>query len=129
MLAVDTNVVVRLLVKDEPTQSRRAASLFERESIFLPQTVLLETEWVLRYAYERTRLDIGRALRALVGLPNVTVEGEAEVANALASFDAGLDFADALHLASSSRAERFATLDKTLIKRAKGRSATALVAA
>ena len=52
MIAVDTNVLVRLLTGDDPAQTRRAADLFAQESILIPKTVLLETEWVLRYRYE-----------------------------------------------------------------------------
>lgn len=51
MVAVDTNVLVRLLVNDDARQARRARALFEREEIFISPTVLLESEWVLRSAY------------------------------------------------------------------------------
>jgi len=52
MIAVDTNVLVRLLTGDDPAQTQRAVELFAQESILIPKTVLLETEWVLRYRYE-----------------------------------------------------------------------------
>ena len=52
MIAVDTNVLVRLLTGDDPAQTQRAVELFAQESILIPKTVLLETEWVLRYSYE-----------------------------------------------------------------------------
>lgn len=51
MLAVDTNIVVRLLVADDPVQSQIAAGLFRQHPIFIALTVLLETEWVLRSSY------------------------------------------------------------------------------
>jgi predicted nucleic acid-binding protein len=57
-------------------------------------------------------------LRKLVGLPNIVLEQPLEVAEALDGFEQGLDFADALHLAGSRRAGRFATFDQKLIKRA-----------
>ena len=47
MHAVDTNVVVRLLVGDDDAQSKRAASLFRTESILISTSVALETEWAL----------------------------------------------------------------------------------
>jgi len=53
MLAVDTNLLVRIVANDDPEQVRRATSLFETERIFVPKTVLLETEWVLRYPRSR----------------------------------------------------------------------------
>ena len=47
MVAVDTNVLVRLLTGDEPAQSARARAIFERETVLLAKTVILESEWVL----------------------------------------------------------------------------------
>jgi predicted nucleic-acid-binding protein len=118
MLAIDTNLLVRIVANDEPEQVRRAAALFEAEQIFVPKTVLLETEWVLRYAYKLESSAIAHALRAIAGLSNVTLENPAELALALGWFESGLDFADALHLASSLRAGRFATFDTKFAKRA-----------
>ena len=118
MVAVDTNVVVRLLTADDPDQTRRAAALFAAESIFLAKSVLLETEWVLRHCYRLERPALLRSLRLLSGLPGVIVESAAEVATALAAFESGLDFADALHLAASRHVGRFATFDEKLVRRA-----------
>lgn len=118
MLAVDTNLVVRLLANDDAEQTRRAAALFASERIFISKTVLLESEWVLRFSYELPQKVILQALRNIVGLPNVMVEQQREIAEALDGFEQGLDFAVALHLAGSRRAGRFATFDKKLIKRA-----------
>lgn len=118
MLAVDTNLIVRLLTNDDTAQTRRAAELFAREQIYLSKTVLLESEWVLRFSYELPPNVILQALRKLVGLPNVVLEQQREVAEALDGFEQGLDFADGLHLAGSRRAGRFATFDRKLIKRA-----------
>ena len=78
--------------------------------------MLLESEWVLRFSYELSPKVIFQALRNILGLPNVTVEQPSEIAEALDGFERGLDFADALHLAGSRRAGRFASFDKTLIK-------------
>lgn len=118
MLAVDTNLVVRLLANDDAAQARRAAVLFASDQIFISKTVLLESEWVLRFSYELPPKVILQALRNIIGLPNVMVEQPREIAEALEGFERGLDFADALHLASSRRAGKFATFDKKLIKRA-----------
>ncbi len=116
MIAVDTNVIVRLLTGDEPRQTARARRLFNIETIFLPKTVLLESEWVLRRLYRLDRSAIVRALDALISLPNVRCEDEPVVQQALAWSLGGLDFADALHLAASRTAERFTTFDRALIK-------------
>ena len=119
MLAVDTNVVVRLVTNDNPAQAKRAAAAFASGDIFVAKSVLLETEWVLRFSYRLDRESILRGLRGILGLPNLTAEDGLRVAQALIWYEAGLDFADALHLASSSEAQRFGTLDNALVKRAR----------
>ena len=119
MIAVDTDVVVRLVTNDDPVQARRAARVFEAEDVLLPKTVLLETEWVLRYSYGLARPNILGALRGLLGLARVTVEDSASVARALKWYERGLDLADALHLASSRPARSFVTFDRNLVRRAK----------
>ena len=48
MASIDTNVLVRFLTSDDPGQYAKARTLFEREAIFISDTVILETEWVLR---------------------------------------------------------------------------------
>jgi predicted nucleic-acid-binding protein len=118
VIAVDTNVVVRLLTNDNPVQAERAAALFDRETIFLPKAVLLEAEWVLRYSYELAPQIVLDAFRRLLGLPNDTAEDASAVARALAWYEAGMDFADGLHLASARDATPFATFDTRLAKRA-----------
>ena len=53
MRAIDTNVLVRALVQDDPAQSQRALALLKDHPAYVPVTVVLELEWVLRsrYAY------------------------------------------------------------------------------
>lgn len=119
MIAVDTNLLVRLLTSDDPGQVRRAARIMESDDIFIPKTVMLETEWVLRHAYGIKKINIIKGFQRLLGLRNVEVEDPDTVLKAISWYDSGLDFADALHLASSKRAEKFATFDSALIKKAR----------
>jgi len=119
MIAVDTNLLVRLLTSDDPSQARRAAKIMESDDIFIPKTVMLETEWVLRHAYGIKKINIIKGFQRLLGLRNVEVEDPDTVLKAISWYDSGLDFADALHLASSKRAEKFATFDSALIKKAR----------
>lgn len=114
MIAVDTNIVVRLLVNDDPGQARRAARLFTGNTVFVPKSVILETEWVLRGAYRLERAEVNAALRKFLALERLTIEDEEVVLEALESHTAGLDFADALHLSSCSRSEKFYTYDVRL---------------
>ncbi|MBU2601061.1 MAG: type II toxin-antitoxin system VapC family toxin [Actinobacteria bacterium] len=118
MIAVDTNVLVRLLVGDDEDQATRAAALFEGNEIHICKTVLLETEWVLRFSYELDGAAILRALRGLAGLPQVTIEDGPAVAESLDLLEAGMDLADALHVTSGRGAAQFATFDKRLQRRA-----------
>ena len=114
MLAVDTNVVVRFLVRDDTRQTARADELFRENRIWIPQTVLLETEWVLRSVYRLDPRRIEEVIRGLGGVPTVVFEDDEDVAHALDWFAAGMDFADALHLASIGPASEFVTFDRKL---------------
>ncbi len=120
MVAVDTNVVVRLLTGDEQRQYTKAVALFENHEVFLPDSVVLETEWVLRYAYEFSGAEICTAFRKLFGLTNVHLSDPARMARAIAWHEQGLDFADALHLAQAEPCERFFTFDAKFIRKSRG---------
>ncbi|MBK6617096.1 MAG: hypothetical protein IPG31_01600 [Nitrosomonas sp.] len=52
MIAIDTDVVVRLLTRDDAAQYEKAYQLFEKQNVFIGDTVILETEWVLRFAFK-----------------------------------------------------------------------------
>jgi predicted nucleic-acid-binding protein len=123
MLAIDTNVVVRFLTADHPQQSAKAKELFERETLYVALTVLLETEWVLRsaYGFEPTRLIV--ALRAFAGLRNVVVQDAPSLAKALDWAERGMDFADALHLAQAGDCDGFVSFDGRLVRAARRASA------
>lgn len=118
MVAVDTNVIVRLLIGDEPRQSARSRAIFATGSVRIAKTVMLETAWVLAHAYDKDRATVAKALRAVAGLPRVEIEDARTVALALDWVDRGLDFADALHVASRGEARGFLTFDRTLVRRA-----------
>jgi predicted nucleic-acid-binding protein len=118
VIALDTNVLVRIFTRDDPAQAEVAAGVLRREPCLVPKTVLLETEWVLRYTYELEPETILEAFSRLLGFRGVEVEDRAAVLRALRWYRQGLDFADALHLASSGDAESFATFDRTLSSQA-----------
>ncbi|MCT7982087.1 type II toxin-antitoxin system VapC family toxin [Laspinema sp. A4] len=120
MIAVDTNIVVRLLTQDDEVQYQKSLQIFQNPEIFIPDTVILETEWVLRFAYQFTPLQVCSALRKLLGLPNIYLTYSMVVHQALLWHETGLDFADAFHLAQSQDCENFYTFDEKLIKNARG---------
>jgi predicted nucleic-acid-binding protein len=117
MVAVDTNIIVRLLTEDDQVQFKKSLSLFERNEIFIPDTVILETEWVLRYAYEFDAEAIQQGFIKLFGLENVQLAEPMQIAQALEWYASGLDFADALHLAKSQHLSHLYTFDKAFINK------------
>ncbi|XUY26970.1 type II toxin-antitoxin system VapC family toxin [Agrobacterium sp. rho-8.1] len=118
MIAIDTNIVVRYLTGDHPEQSPRARSIIDGQSVFVTVTVLLESEWVLRSAYNYSRTETVHALRAFCGLPTVSTEDADAVAIALDLSQKGVDFGDALHVTRAAHCERFVTFDRRFIKAA-----------
>ena len=119
MISLDTNVVVRAMTQDDPTQARKAAAIMRSGELFVAKTVLIEVECVLRKAYAFPASRIGEGLAAFVGLEGLEVEDRSSVVTALGWYVQGMDFADALHLASSAGATSFATFDAALTKQAR----------
>jgi predicted nucleic-acid-binding protein len=118
MIALDTDVLVRFLTRDEPDEAARARALIERWPVFVAKTVMLETEWVLRSAYRFAPPRIAAAFTAFLGLPGVTAEDAPALARALAWYAQGFNFANALHVAACEKAEAFATFDRRLRRKA-----------
>jgi predicted nucleic-acid-binding protein len=119
MISVDTNIVVRLLAKDDMDQFHRSSEIFSTQEVFIPDTVILETEWVLRYAYGFEPRQINDAFRKLFGLANVYLRDATEVALAIEWYENGFDFADALHLAKSQHCQKMLTFDRRFVNRSK----------
>lgn len=122
MIAVDTNILARFYVDDagDPEASRQrpvARRVMEGSSIFVPLTVLLELECLMRAFYEFGVSDYAATVNHLLGLSNVVVESRATVVAALDAHVAGLDFADALHLCSSRQCKALMTFDDRLFAR------------
>ena len=112
MITVDTNVWARYLTNDDPEQAACALSLLKSaDEVFVPKTVLLELEWVLRAVYELSAASVLKSLLTVLGLPIVHVEQPEQVARAIDLYRLGLDFADALHLSASDAESTFYTFD------------------
>lgn len=118
MISLDTNVLVRVVTGDDPEQVEVARQLFEEEALFVSKTVCVELEWVLRYSYSLDAPTIIGIFLKLLGHRRIHWEDRQALGVALEWSEAGMDFADALHLASSAQAERFATFDRRLRNRA-----------
>ena len=119
MRAVDTNMLVRALVQDDPAAARRAQDLLLDHQVYVPVMVLLELEWVLRRRYGLAPAAITQALEKLAALENVVVGVHAAVVAAAGKMAQGWDFADALHHALSHGCADFVTLDAGLVKQAR----------
>jgi len=119
MIGVDTNIIVRLLTRDDEQQFLKAKEVCTNEQIFIADTVILETEWVLRFAYGFKPDNIRLALTKLLGLQNVHVNNPENLNRVIQMYKTGLDFADAMHLVASLRHDAFLTFDKTFIHRSK----------
>ncbi len=120
MVAADTNIVLRFILKDDPIQSPLARDLIASNKIFVPVTVMLEAEWALRRVYKLPKSDVVSALTAILETETIQVDQADLVLAALELTERGVDFADALHLASSAQCDWFATFDKDFVKFAKG---------
>ena len=118
MRAIDTNVLVRALVNDNAAQSARAIALLTGHDIYIPVTVLLELQWVLRSRYAFAPKVVAQAIEKIAALGNVVVGERTAVLAAAARAAQGWDFADALHHALSHGCEDFLTLDADQVKRA-----------
>lgn len=111
MRAVDTNILARFYLRDDAAQGRTAARVLAAGDVFVPKTVILELEWVLRYVAEQPKSKVIECLTHLIALPGITVEDRDEIEVALGHSRNGIDFADALHLAASKACSELLTFD------------------
>ncbi len=118
MAALDTSVVLRLIVADDAKQARAAERLVSAEPCTVAASVLMECEWVLRGSYGLDVALIAASFRDLLALQNIDALDPVLTQQALQGFEAGLDFADALHAAQRRDGERFVTFDRQLARRA-----------
>lgn len=120
MRAVDTNLVVRVLVADDADQARRARATIEAGGVLLLPTVMLEAGWVLRKSYGIGRAEVVALLRSFLGLPGVEEAEPGGIARALDWAATGMDLADAFHLAAMPPGASFVTFDQALVRAARG---------
>lgn len=102
MIAIDTNILVRLFINDDAAQAKRASALFDEyadqdDSLWIADIVLIELVWALDRSYGRSREEIVKALRALAGNATVLIESAACLSPAMALYSEGpAGFADCL---------------------------------
>jgi len=107
MASLDTNVLVRWLIKDDERQLAAVQAIFEtaarhERSLFVPLTVTLEFEWVLRSRYGLGKTAILAVFNALLGTREIEFHEEGAVEHAIHAYRLGrAEFADCLHMGIS----------------------------
>jgi predicted nucleic-acid-binding protein len=126
MIGIDTHILARFYCDDpddpESIRQRPIARriMVESDAIFVPLTVILEFEWVMRAFYETQPADFCAAIAHLLGMPHVVVERWEAVNDALEFHRRGLDFADALHWTCSAHCREFVSFeDRRFVRRAR----------
>jgi predicted nucleic-acid-binding protein len=121
---VDTNILVRYIVADDPEQFRTAARFIEHECSpqepgFINRAVLAEVVWVLESSYKLPRLAIVSALRVLLGASQLSIEDVEDGRAALLEYEDGADFSDSLIAKANARlgCEYTATFDRRAARR------------
>lgn len=117
MRSLDTNIVVRLILNDDPVQAPLARTVLAANCL-LTATVVLESFWVLTSVAGLTPLQAAIELTDLLDAPTVHAPDLAAINQALAKVADGADFADMLHLALSGKADRFTTFDRKIARHA-----------
>ena len=108
MIAIDTNVLVRFLTRDDPEQAARVRALFATLSAenpaFVCREVVLELVWVLGYSYNFSRTEIAGALEGLLAAVELEVEDADVVSSALRDYvSEAADFADLMILGATRK--------------------------
>ncbi len=117
MRAIDTNVVVRLIARDDDHQLSTAKDLIDTPFLLLT-TVVLESVWVLESRYGFGRERIVEELRTLIGHVNAVVVDREAIGWAFDRYAQGADFADVIHIALAASADvlQFATFDRRVAR-------------
>ena len=105
MRAIDTNVLVRLIVRDEPVQVGKAES-FVAQGVWVSQLVLAETVWVLESVYGLSRRQVGTVIAMLLEHDHLTLQDEDAIRRAHAAFerDGAAGFTDCLIVEAARKA-------------------------
>jgi predicted nucleic-acid-binding protein len=102
MIGLDTNILVRFLMEDDPIQSAQARRLIERRLTehnqgFVSLATILETTWVLESVYKRSRQQVAEAIRRILQVDTFIIQNEQEVYTAMVTLQTGQgSFEDAL---------------------------------
>lgn len=125
-IAIDTNILVRFLSGDDAEEFEQAVRLFSSNKVWISNTVLIETEWVLRKPLGHDRTECLHAFETLLMLENTHFENESVFSRSIKAYKIGMDFADAMHLyIANDHHLPLYTYDKALAKQANDLGANA----
>ena len=120
MIGLDTNILVRYLTGDDRRQFAAVMHLLGKEdaNFFLPDLVLVETDWVLTSLYAWTPAEVASAFLRLLRVANLSFEDEPRLRRALRAVHDGADLSDELILGHchSAGCSAFSTFDKAAVK-------------
>ena len=124
MIAIDTHILVRLLVKDDAAQTRKVVQLFEQldadgDRAHVADVVVCELVWVLRSSYEFGREQIASTLKQVLAARQLVFNSPDRLLRALRAFERGRgDVADYVirEDAKAAGCDGVVTFDKTLLK-------------
>lgn len=112
MISLDTSILVRYVTKDHARLSPLALEIITNNTCFVSKAALMEMVFTLESVYCKGRDEIVTALRTIFGLTTVTVESQGVTAHAISWYARGMDFGDAMILASSAGTENVASFDR-----------------
>jgi len=123
MTAIDTNVLVRYLTRDDDRQFQRVLQMLNRKqaTFFVCDLVLAETDWVLRSLYAWSVEEVADAFALLTTIHNLVFENESRLRSSLKALREGADLADELIVRTCRDfgAKGFTTFDKGIVRRHK----------
>ena len=121
MTGLDTNILVRFLTQDDAVQCRAVLSMLMKKgaTFFVPDLVLVETDWVLSSLYDWTRDEVADAMAKLMTLHNLAFENEGRIRSALRALRHGADLSDELIVDGCRKigCRNIATFDKGMARR------------
>ena len=116
--AVDTNILVRILIAEPSEQGRTGEKLLASARLYVPTTVIVESEWVIRSVMKISKARICDMMRAMLQMPEFEMENPKAVEISVGAYAAGMDFADAMHVSCLGAGDRFFTFVRDLVRRA-----------
>lgn len=115
MIALDTNVLARWILRDDAEQAEIAESVLSGPC-WVGATVFLELGWVLLNSAKLSRAAVFGSLTVLLDMPSLQIERSTDLRWALGRFESGGDFSDMIHLATIAEVDEFATFDRKLAR-------------